>query len=264
MEKAEYIPYREIVSYLEEIQTGDIVYVVSDILELTKVAKENKERFNVSQFIEALQEKVGEEGTLLFPTFNWEFCKGKPFDYKKTPGKTGALGNKALFINDFKRSKHPIYSFVIWGKHKQELCQIDSKSSFGQSTIFDFMNQNNAKALVIGLPSLQGLTFIHYVEKMVGVPYRYDKDFTGLYIDELGNQEEKTYTMYVRDLVMNPLHINGFEPLSKLIEKQNLSITKKINGIEFHCINLSGIVPVIEKDILENDSKNMYKYNVKK
>lgn len=255
-----YVPYQEIIKQIDGVKKGDIVYVVSDILELTKKARENGERFNISFFVKSLQEKIGEEGTLLFPTFNWEFCKGKAFDYKRTPGKTGALGNKVLHIEGFKRSKHPIYSFAVWGKNQEVLCEMDPPNSFGKGTVFEFLHENDAKALVIGLPSMVGLTYIHQIEKIVGVPYRYEKEFSGQYIDFSGKSTEKTYTMYVRDLDMNPLHINGFEPLAKWIEQEKKSKRYEINNVEFHTLKLRDIAPMIEEDILKNDSRKMYHY----
>lgn len=113
---SEYVSCGEIAGELSRIQKGDVVYVVSDILELAKNARENGERFDRDVFLDSLKEAVGENGTLLIPTFNWDFCRGIPFDYVKTPGKTGALGNAALKRSDFKRTRHPIYSFAVWEK----------------------------------------------------------------------------------------------------------------------------------------------------
>lgn len=264
MYNAVYVPYKEIFGRIGEIKKGDILYVVSDILELSKEAKKNKERFNVSSFLEALQKKTGEEGTILLPTFNWDFCKDKPFDYKKTPGKTGALGNKALKTGSYRRSKHPLYSFAIWGKYKEQLCDIDPPNAFGEGTIFEFLYKKKAKALIIGLPILSGLTFIHQVESMVEVPYRYNKNFTGKYIDEKGNESEKTYSMYVRDLELNPLHINGFLPLGNIIEGKKISKKYTINTVDFNVLSLYDITTIIKNDILENDSRNMYVYKGQK
>jgi aminoglycoside 3-N-acetyltransferase len=258
------ISYKSIFDEIDEIKPGDILYVVSDVLELSKVAKKNSEKFDIYVFLEMLQKKVGKEGTILLPTFNWDFCKGKMFDYIKTPGKTGALGNKTLHMEEYKRSKHPLYSFAIWGKNKEKLCEMDPINAFGKETIFEFLYKKNAKALVIGLPILAGLTYVHHVETMVRVPYRYDKNFTGEYIDEYGKKSEKTYSMYVRDLEMNALEINGFEPLAKIIGKMGLSKNYNINKVDFHVLNLRVITPIIEKDILENDSRNMYVYKGQK
>lgn len=258
------ISYTDIFRTIDEIQKGDIIYVVSDLLELSKRAKKSNEKFDVTVFLEFLQNKVGKDGTILIPTFNWDFCKGIIFDYKKTIGKTGALGNKALKMKGYKRSKHPLYSFAIWGEYQNQLCKIDPPNAFGKGTIFEFLYNKHAKALVIGLPILFGLSYVHHVEKMVQVPYRYMKNFTANYIEENGNESEKTYSMYVRDLDMNPLEINGFQPLGAMIEEMGLSKKYIINGVDFHIFNIREITPIIKKDIIENDSKNMYIYHGQK
>lgn len=261
MKQEQYISYENIIFELEQIKQGDIVYIVSDILKLSVVCRENGERMDLNRFIDSIQQKVGPEGTVLIPTFNWDFCKGETYDIRKTVSRTGALGNAALKRTDFQRTRHPLYSFMVWGKAKEELANADGKDAFGEDSVFGYLYRNKAKALVIGLPTLSGLTFIHYIEQMVGVPYRYSKDFTAGYIDENGVETVKTYSMYVRDLDMDPKHINGFEPLGKILEEKGISVNYLINGIPFHVVNLVEMYPVVEADILQNDSRNMYVYN---
>lgn len=257
----QYIAYEKIMDKIDRIEEGDIVYVVSDVLQLSIACRENKERFDINRFIDTILAKVGPEGTVLIPVFNWGFCKGETFDISKTISRTGALGNAALKRADFKRTKHPIYSFMVWGKDMEVLAAMDYKEAFGQESIFGYMHQNHAKALVIGLPTMSGLTFIHYVEQMVGVPYRYSKDFTAVYIDGEGVESTKTYSMYVRDLDMDPRHIDGFLPLGKILEQLNVSRTYYMNDIEFHAVDLENMYKIAEIDITLNDSRNMYHYN---
>ena len=257
----EYIAYDEILNQIDEIQKGDIVYVVSDILQLSLASREAGVRFDINRFLDSILSKVGEEGTVLIPTFHWGFCKGETFDIKKTVSKTGALGNAALKRADFKRTKHPIYSFMVWGKEKELLTQIDNKEAFGEDSIFGYLHRNKAKGFVIGLPILSGLTFVHYVEQCVGVPYRYSKNFTAGYIDENGVESVKTYSMYVRDLEMDPRHIDGFKPLSHIMEKEGVSKDYLFNGVPFHIVDLEGAYEITKNDITLNDSKNMYVYN---
>lgn len=245
---------------LDWIQKGDCVYVISDMLELAKVSREQGKRLVLEDLIEALQEMTGEEGTLLFPTFNWDFCKGVGFDCHRTPVRTGALSKAALGRKDFARTAHPIYSFAVWGAHKDELLSNDSKDSFGPGTIFENLFQWNAKALVIGLAALKGNTYIHHVEQTVGVPYRYNKEFTGNYTDEAGLCETRTYRMYVRDLEMDPSHIDGFRPLEEEMQKDGLIQTALYETVPFHLMQIADLDKAVRRDILENDSKNMYVY----
>lgn len=257
----EYISYKEIIDRIDDIKEGDKVYLISDILELSVVSKKNGEKFDRDIFIDTLMKKVGPEGTVMIPTFNWGFCKGELFDIRKTVSRTGALGNAAMKRSDFKRTKHPIYSFMVWGKDQKKLTEMDPKDGFGPGSIFEYMHKENVKALVVGLHTMAGLTFCHYVEQAVGVPFRYVKDFTAEYIDEEGKCSLKTYSMCVRDLEMDPQYVDEFRPLGNILEALNVSVNYNFNDIEFHVVDLVNMYKVEEIDILLNDSRNMYVYN---
>ncbi len=255
------VAYDKILNHLEEVQQGDTLYVVSDILQLSIYCREQKIRFDINRFIDSILEKVGEEGTVLIPTFNWGFCKGELFDMNKTISKTGALGNAALKRADFQRSKHPLYSFMIWGKAQEQLTEMDPVNAFGEGTIFEYLYEQNAKVLVIGIPALQGTTYIHHVEQVVGVPYRYNKEFRAPYADRDGQVTEKTYCMYVRDLDMDPRHINGFAPLEQKMREEGTIRTKQYCGVDFSVLQVRDLHEAVKEDILHNDSRNMYVYN---
>lgn len=269
---AELVPYADGRSYTEMppfsewlgqqslIEKGDCVYVVSDMLELAKVYKEQGKRLVLDELIDKLKELVGEEGTLLFPTFNWDFCKGIGFDYYKTPVRTGALPKAALKRADFERTAHPLYSFAVWGAHKQELLMNDCKDSFGPGTIFEKLYQWDARVLAIGVSALSGTTYIHHVEQVVGVPYRYNKEFTADYTDKEGVCEKRTYRMFVRDLDMDPRHINGFAPLEEQMRGGGLIRTGYYASVPCHLLRIADLDVAVRRDILENDSQNMYHY----
>lgn len=252
-----YVPYTNIVEQIEGIRRGEMIYVISDVLELAKTAREYGEKFDAQKFLHTLMDKIGSEGTILLPVFNWDFCVGKPFDYKQTPGKTGALGNAALKNPAFIRTRHPIYSFAVWGRHKDYLCAIETDDCFGTGSIFDYLYQNKAKAFVIGLNALEGFTMVHYVEQKIGVPYRYFKKFEGTYIDNLG-EHIKSAVMYVRDLDIDPQE--DMEHLSDILEDLNISHTQMINGVPFRTVLIEQACQIIRMDIECNNSRNIYRF----
>lgn len=257
-----YIRSADILSNIDDIKVGDVVYIISDIVRLSIVSRKKEGSFDVESFIDSVINKVGVAGTILIPTFNWDFCGGKPFNYKTTPSKVGVLGDIALKRCDFKRTKHPLYSFAVCGKDAAELSKVDTKDAFGADSIFAYMHKNNAKALTVGLPHpMVGMTFVHYVEESVGVPFRYIKNFKSKYIDEYGNEEMKEYSMYVRDLDMDPRHINEFEPIAKISKELNISRSYCFNGVPFYVVYLSSLFELVSIDIKMNDSKNLYIYN---
>lgn len=257
----DHVNYRNIMSKVQRITAGDVIYVVSDIFRLAKCAVEHGESFSPDEFIDTILEKVGDTGTVLIPTFNWDFCQGTTFEYWNSPSQSGALGNTALRRKDFIRTRHPIYSFAVWGRDAKKLFNMKNKNSFGKGSVFDYMHEVDAKGLIIDLSCLAGMTYMHHIEQMVGVPYRYSKNFSAKYIDHERNETIKSFSMYVRDLDLDPKHLGDFDVLSEIMEKLNISQTQYFNDIPFRTLILRETEAIIRADILYNDSRNMYKYN---
>src|SRR5574338_979593 len=63
--------------------------------------------------VNALEEALGPEGTLIMPTFNFDFNKGQPWDVRSTPSQMGVLTELVRKDPRAKRVFHPIYSFAI-------------------------------------------------------------------------------------------------------------------------------------------------------
>ena len=182
------------------LQKGDILDVASDMMSVMMYCRRNKLRFNPNHLIDALQEVVGEEGTVMIRTFTWDFCHDTPFDIKNSPSRSGSLGDVAMKREDFRRTEHPIYSWMVWGKYRDELCAMDNTSAFGLGSPFDFLDKKHGKQMVIGNLTTTASTQIHHCEAMAGVPYRLDKVFRGEYVDENGVSSIREYSMHVRPL----------------------------------------------------------------
>lgn len=255
----EYVKYQEIINYLD-INPGDTVMIGSDVRELAFNCYKHQERFDGNLFIDSIIKKLGTEGTLLFPTYNWGYCNNKAFDYNNTPSETGVLTNIALKRRDFRRTKHPIYSFAVWGKDKEKLCDLDNKSSFGADSPFAYLKENKAKMLIIGLDYQKSFTFAHYVEESEGVDYRYIKDFKSTYIDSNGEESVKEYSMLVRDLEKGV--VTNVNPIGEYMEAQGFSNKTYINDVSFILIDLVKAYSLIREDIKYNRGKNLYKIQI--
>ena len=253
----DYVPYMQIAKNIS-INKGDVLYIVSDVLEIAKNCRDNDEVFDCEEFIVSLQRAVGDTGTLLFSTFNWDFCNGTAFDYHKTRGKTGKLGNVALQMPGFKRTQHPLYSFAVWGHYSELLSNMTNITSFGEDSPFGFM-YNNAHMLIFGNPHGRGYTFIHYVEQKYGVDFRYEKEFTADYTDKDENVESRTYSMYVRDLDINPqLKDYQFKELDEWMSSDGIIDRTFINNIPYDKIKLEQMYEYIKDDLLNNKSQRIY------
>ncbi len=230
------------------IVQGDKVLVSSDILKILIEHKKQKKIFNPDQFIKELKNRVGKKGTIMFPTFNWDFCKGKNFYYNKTKSKTGSLSNWALKDKSFKRSKNPIYSFAISGQDKEYICNLEHKSCFGLNSPFGYLIENNGKALFVGMDYKQGLTLVHVAEETVGVDFRYFKEFEGNYFNEKNQKLSLKFRMYVRNL--NSDYMTGIDDKLDNILSNKKALTKTIfNKINFCMIDINKTYEVMVKDL---------------
>lgn len=239
------------------IEKGDIILVSSDIVRMAYNFLLKGLKFSSNILIDALIERLGAEGTLVFPTYNWDFCKGVTFDYKKTRSKTGSLTNAALQRSDFKRTKHPIYSFAVWGRDKNLLCSMNNKSSFGQDSPFTYFYERRAKNLFFDVEYDDSATFVHYLEEKIGVEYRFMKDFTAGYIDDNESFSQETYSMYVRPLDREV--VSSFD-MHELFVSNGVVEEFFVEGGCFRLLNMHKAYNMVEDDILNNSSRKIVKY----
>ncbi len=253
----DYISYKTIPSFLG-ITLGDVILLTSDITELFLQCQKHGEILDINILLDQFQKALGKDGTLLIPTYNWGFCQGKTFDYKKTPSKTGAIGNAALRRNDFVRTKHPIYSFAVWGKDANKLAAMNNVESFGADSPFAFFEQVNAKNVFIGASLRNSFTYIHYIEQKLGVNYRYSKLFKSHYIDKDKNDTIKEYAMYVRDLSLDVVCTP--DPFVDSLYANHIVRHGLINNVRYEIVRFCDVTPFIQEDILHNRSKKLCKY----
>ena len=242
-----------------DIKKGDVVFISSDVLKMLFLGIASNCPVDLNHFIGILIDKVGPTGTLLFPTYNWDFCKGKTFDYHNTPSKTGSLGTFALKHEGFRRTKHPIYSFAVWGKDQEYLCSLNNVHSFGIDSPFAFLKEKNALNILLDVGFKNSFTFVHYVEEQSGcVKYRYQKMFHAKYIDEFGKISDASYSMFVRNLDLNV--VNTIDPIAQIMEEKGIVQRNEVRSITIFRVRFAEAYPVIMDDIIHNKSRNICTY----
>ncbi len=205
--------------------------------------------------IDALLDVLGEEGTLIMPTFNFDFCKGKPWDVRNTPSHMGILTELVRQDPRSKRVFHPIYSFAIIGRHADFLTRERYKSSYGENSVFAKLRQLDGKIMVVGLSYNDSMTFFHHVEEMEGVDYRYMKEFTGLVTDEEGNTYEDTFTMLVRDIERG-VH-TMVDPMGALMEEAGVIQVRKIGEAKVSLMNANEVYEFTARE-MRRDPRLLY------
>lgn len=239
------------------VEKGDIIDVSSDMANVLLYCRRIGVRLVPDHLIDSLQELVGPEGTVMIRTFTWDFCHGEPFDIRTSPSRVGALGNAAMKRADFKRTGHPIYSWMVWGKRAGELLQMDQPNAFGPGSVFDFLDINHAKQLTLGNTSSDSTTQMHHVEAACKVPYRFDKPFTGEYTDYSGNTCLKTYSMHVRPLNLKVTNTEvDRDERGKELERRGIMKVKHLDEMTLvSTILLHELTEFLTEDMYQNEGK---------
>ncbi|MFX1500409.1 MAG: AAC(3) family N-acetyltransferase [Promethearchaeota archaeon] len=226
------------------VKKGDCLFIHSDIRFFGKLV-EFDENILLSSIIDAFKEVVGATGTLIMPTFTYDFSEGRIFDVNNSKSTVGVLTEFFRKLPDVIRTNHPILSVAIWGENKDFFLDI-SKDSYGKNSIFGKLHKCNAKIVLLGTDRL---TYLHYIEKYIGVPYRYSKEFEGTIINGECEYNDK-FIYYVRYLDRN-IESNSI-PFQKYLLK-NGSMKSVIIGNSF--------IHIIEADLLFREGIKIYRKN---
>ena len=170
--------------------------------------------------------------TIALPAFTFDFCKKKFFSTFDSKSETGILSDWVLEnLFNAKRSKHPIYSFVVLGPLSEEILKCTSETVWGDNSPFELFERLNAVILMLGC-SWDNCTQIHRYEEINKVPYRMYKIFEGQSIFDFNKSVSSSSKMFVRNYEkgahnnLNNLK-NNFELLPSFNEVKLLRGTAK-------------------------------------
>lgn len=207
------------------IQKDDNIFIHSNIGFFGKLENANSSEEYCKIFKDAIFDVIGEDGTLIVPTFSLSFCNNQIFDKQKTL--SFECGIFSEFIRQQKksnRSDDANFSVCAIGAKSHYFTKEVSEHSFGIDSFWDRLWQKNGKICRFNMnPDYN--TFIHFVEKKLNISYRYDKEFKGISILN-GKKVNKKYYHFVRDLENS----NCVPDLSKLEQKcKELGLSKSID-----------------------------------
>jgi aminoglycoside 3-N-acetyltransferase len=120
-------------------------------------------------FIEALQETVTNQGTLLLPSFNHGNCsKAGFYDPKVTETFNGTVARVFWKMPDVNRSLNPSHPFAAWGKNAERYTEFHHRDlTMGESSPMGLLLKDEGESVLFGL-GYKVNTFHHYVEQTYG------------------------------------------------------------------------------------------------
>jgi aminoglycoside 3-N-acetyltransferase len=166
--------------------------------------------------------------TLIMPSYTFSFCNRQVFDREKTTSSMGALNEYLRVKHHWTRSCDPLMSNILHGQELGLFTQL-SKESVGYGSTFDRLTSLKAKVkfLFFGPRIHDCFTYMHYLEAMKEVSYRYNFAFSGQIIDG-ENKYDDQYILYIRDEGVNAG--SGAKIYENMLIERKLAKIEKIGG----------------------------------
>ena len=205
---------------------GYNIYATGNIGALGRVRI--KKNLKMDILLKALQNNIGTDGTIFSPSASMNLCNTKiPFNVDKTPShQMGAFAEYFRQLPNSVRSNHPFWSISGLGPQAHRLKRV-SRHAYGAGSPWSILLKLNTTQVNMGLHPSKAVTLIHHIETIVGVPYRYTKEFLHPIVRGSEIKEELFY---------------------QLVMYKNCSIRKKIllNEHFFHELESNGLLNEVE------------------
>lgn len=237
------------------INKGDKLILHSDITKLYKNLKKLGFNFTLDNIADHLIEYIGEKGTLIIPTFNFDFCKGKTFSIKDTPSQMGVFSETLRLKAGKNRSWHPVYSFVIFGSLPKDFLKFKDYSAYGRLSLFHWLTLNDGKISVINLPDQKSMTYYHYVEEELKVNWRKSKIFTGNYIDFENVEQNIKAEIFVRKIEEGI--VTDVKEMENILWDKNLYISEMKCKHDCRSIQVRKLNKEVKNIILKNKANGI-------
>lgn len=223
--------FQSLVSEQLGLTTGDNVIIHSSMDDLHL-------SFSFGRILSILRGIIGEEGTMLFPTFprlpSYEFLKsGEIFDVRKTPSHMGILTEYARRQHHAIRSLHPTKSVCAIGPLAHTLTATHSESPYAFDRCSPYYKLAELGGKIIGLGvSTQRNSFVHCVEDIAKDDFPVRVHHPELFAARCLNYDNELVVVETFAHDLKKMNHNIPRYMSKYIS-HDACIDLKINGMKF-------------------------------
>ena len=227
------------------IHKGDTLFIHSNLGFFGFLDGVNNSDGLCQAFFDELMRVLGENGTIIVPTFTYSFPRKEIFDPFDPVREMGIFSEWIRRHPDSHRSLDPSYSVAGIGKFSEELTWNAPENSFDENSFFGRFHE--ADGVVLNLNFDAGSTLLHFIERQMNVPYRFDKTFEG-YIRHDGNDIFAKNTIYVRYL-SSDVTAPAFESFTTLAREKGLFTMQNLGRGELGCIRAIDCKKLLEDNL---------------
>jgi len=200
--------------------------------------------------LDLIIEFVGSDRTLIMPAYTNYFAKTLKFDLIKSKPQTGVLPEGLLSRHNSIRSLSAMNSYVAVGSLASDIGRLKGKTLWGEGSVKEWLQQQNARICVLGVPWHRGCGFLHRSEEILQIPYRYYKVFSGEWSNDGNDLKPCTETMYVSP---RDVHIAlNYAPITNIMNQKGIILKNRGSKIPIESAKAQDIINV-SLELLRSD-----------
>ena len=247
---------KDLKTLFENHDYGKNIFITCD---LKKFGKFNLKKLDkVKSLYSGLKSNLNQDTTIFAPTPTLNLCNTDvPFDLQNTKShNASALAEYIRTKKNSIRSMHPFWSVCGIGQNAKILKNV-SRHAYGMGSIWSkFLDYDTTQINFCKHPS-KAVTLIHHIETIVGVPYRYTKEFNHPILINNKIQMENYYlsVIYKNADILRKIKLNEhfFDELQK---KGKLNYLKSDLNFEFWSFKMRDFY----NDAINFFNKDIYTY----
>ena len=191
-------------------------------------------------------------GNLLVPVYSYSYAKNEIFSLKDSRSDLGRVSEYLRTGGCDLRTTDAMFSYLSYasGLREEFFSPLDYETFGDKSIIADVFNKDGY-LLSVG-DKLHYCTEIHFLEKMLEVPYRFNKDLSGQIKTLDGNIHQQIVTYYCRDLAFYERQnfTVSFERLFFDMKNEGLIENYIVSGvIEIYAVRFQKVLHYLKKKL---------------
>jgi len=236
------------------VQQGDLLLCHSNVGFWGRLKDADTTNDTLNKILTVVLGILGPQGTLVVPTFTYSFGKNELYDPEHSMSNCGLF---AEFVRKHPfaiRSLDPSVSVAAIGHDKLSLTTNLPENAYSENSFFQRFYERGGKILNFNLDA--GTTLLHFAERELRVPYRFDKTFKGqikvkddiinaksiLWVRKLSPGTEANFTIFHKEAVCANLYkmvkvgrgfvgsisaTSAFDLFNQLYKKDHYFLTNK-------------------------------------
>mgnify|MGYP002364156793 CR=1 FL=1 len=231
---------------------GQNVLLSADVTRLAWIHRRLGTERVPTLLLDAFLARLGPEGTLVVPTFNFDLQDGETYDRVLTRPITGAVPTAAMAHPAFGRTRHPLHSFAVSGRARERFLALDDASSFSSGSPFALLRTDGFVVVGVDMELDRAFSYFHHVEELEQVYYRRWQDRRIIYIDQ-GVVTTRTYKLFAKRWG----YANRLCDLAPLLAEAGAMRSCDVEGTKILVVDVALSHTVIDRDIREGHARSI-------